>query len=150
MDLRSLIADYLKKAKLMQLATSIEDQPWVCNVWFASDEDLNIYWFSSLTRRHSKELLKNNKVAGAIAFPQTPENKPQGLQFQGSAQLLNTAIDIDKAISVYQNRIFSNEKIMKLMESKETPHCFYRLKPSLFVLFDPVNFPDNSRQELSL
>ena len=147
MKLRKLIEEYLKEAKLMQLATSIDNQPWVCSVWFAEDEDLNIYWFSSTTRRHSEEVLKNNKVVGVIALPQTPKDPPRGLQFQGVAELLTKQDNIDKAISVYQDRIFPKEKIDELMEDDEKPHKFYKVKPILFVLFDAVNFPDNSRQE---
>lgn len=148
--LRKLIEDYLNEAKLMQLATSINDKPWVCSVWFAIDEDLNIYWFSSITRRHSKEVIRNNKVAGAIVLPQMPEDPPRGLQFQGVAEMLEDRVDIDKAISVYADRIFAKEKIKEFMEHKEKPHRFYRIKPTQFVLFDVVNFIDNSRQEYNL
>lgn len=63
----------------MQLATSLDNQPWVCNVWFAADTKLNIYWFSSITRRHSDEVTKNQKVAGAIVLPQSPEDPSRGL-----------------------------------------------------------------------
>lgn len=150
MDLRDLIKDYLKEAKLMQLATSVNDQPWVCNVWFAADDSLNIYWFSSVNRRHSKEVEKNPKVAGAIALPQTTKDKARGLQFQGVAEMLSDQADIDKAISVYANRIFPKEKIEEFMKLEAHPHRFYKIKPTQFVLFDAVNFPDNSRQELDL
>lgn len=150
MELKKLIIDYLKEAKLMQLATSVDNQPWICSVWFAADNDLNIYWFSSITRRHSDEVMKNNKVAGAIALPQTPDDPPRGLQFQGIAQLLTDQRDIDKAVLVYADRIFSQEKIKEFMEHKEKPHKFYRIKPTHFVLFDAVNFPDNLRQEYNL
>lgn len=148
-DLRKLIKEYLQEAKLMQLATSSENQPWVCSVWFAADEQLNIYWISSTTRRHSDEVLENPKVAGAIVLPQTPKDVPRGLQFQGIAELLTHKNDIEKAISVYAGRIFSKEKIAELMASESKPHRFYKIKPLQFVLFDVVNFPDNPRQELS-
>lgn len=147
MDLRKIIVEYLKEAKLLQLATSLDSQPWVCSVWFVSDEDLNIYWFSSITRRHSDEVVKNNKVAGAIVLPQSPKDPPRGLQFQGIAETLTNQEDIDKAISIYEGRIFSKEKIKEFMEHKEKQHKFYRIKPTQFVLFDLVNFPDNPRQE---
>src|SRR3979411_175547 len=111
MKLRQLIEDYLQQAKLMQLATSIDNQPWICNVWFAADKDLNIYWFSSTTRRHSGEVMKNQKVAAAMALPHTPDDAPRGLQLQGIAELLTDNKDLDKAISVYAGRIFSKEKI---------------------------------------
>lgn len=149
MSLRDLIKDYLKKARLMQLATSIDNQPRVCSVWFAADEDLNIYWFSSTTRRHSKEVIENSKVAGAMALPQNPADPPRGLQFQGVAKLLTDQKDIDKAISVYAGRIFSKEKIKEFMADDETPHKFYKIKPIQFVLFDLVNYPNNPRQELN-
>jgi uncharacterized protein YhbP (UPF0306 family) len=150
MELRKLIEDYLKEAKLMQLATCIDNQPWVCSVWFATDEDLNIYWFSSITRKHSNEVIKNNKVAGVIVLPQTPEDPPRGLQFQGIAEILEDQKDIDKAISIYKDRIFPEEKINEFIEHKEKPHRFYRIKPTQFVLFDVVNYPDQSRQEFNL
>lgn len=145
-----MVKDYLSQVKLMQLATSVDDQPWVCSVWFAVDDDLNIYWFSSITRRHSQEVMKNKKVGGAIVLSQTPDDPPRGLQFQGITELLTDEKDVNKAISVYAGRIFSKEKIKEFMEHKEKPHRFYRIKPTQFVLFDAVNFPENSRQELNL
>lgn len=146
-DLNQLIKDYLQEAKLMQLSTSVGDQPWTCSVWFAADTDLNIYWFSSTTRRHSKELLVNNKVAAAIVLPHTPADAGRGLQLQGTAEILTKQEDVDKAISVYADRIFSREVIEELQKDPEKPHAFYRIKPTQFVLFDMVNFPENSRRE---
>lgn len=134
----------------MQLSTAIDNQPWVCSVWFAADEDLNIYWFSSTTRRHSDEVMKNKKVAAAMALPHTPQDPPRGLQLQGVAEMLTEQVDIEKAISVYKNRIFPLETINELMSNKEKPHKFYRITPTQFVLFDTVNFGDNWRQEYNL
>ncbi len=150
MELRELIADYLKEAKLMQLATSVDDQPWVCSVWFAADPDLNLYWFSSNNRRHSAEVLKNPRVAGAIVLPHTPEDSPRGLQFQGTASLIEDPAGVEHAMSFYADRIFSPGKIVELMNNEAKPHKFYKIKPTQFVLFDVVNFPDESRQQLDL
>lgn len=147
MNLRKLIEDYLKEAKLMQLSTSVNNQSWTCSVWFAADEDLNIYWFSSTTRRHSKEVMKNPKVSAAIVLPHTPEDKARGIQLQGKAKMLTDQKEIDKAISVYKDRIFSIKTIKEFIASKEKPHKFYKIKPTQIVLFDIVNFPDESRQE---
>ncbi len=148
--LKKLIEEYLKEAKLMQLATSVNNQPWICNVWFAADKDLNIYWFSSTTRRHSKEVIKNKKVAAAMALPHTPKDSPRGLQLQGTAKMLTAQKEIDKAISVYAGRIFSRETIKDLMQNPQKPHKFYMIKPTQFVLFDSLNFGDEWRQEYNL
>lgn len=150
MKLRILIEDYLEETKLMQLATSVNDQPWVCSVWFAADEDLNIYWFSSTNRRHSNEVMKNQRVAAAMALPHAPKDPPRGLQLQGIVEVLTKQKDIDKAISVYKDRIFPIETIEELMKNKGNPHNFYRIKPTQFVLFDAVNFGDNWRKEYNL
>lgn len=122
----------------------------MCNVWFAADEDLNIYWFSAVNRRHSEELLTDNRVAGTICLPQTPEDPPRGVQFEGTAEMLTDDADVKKAMSHYVGRIFSQEKVDEFIDHPGKPHRFYRVKPSLYVLFDAVNFPDNSRQELVL
>jgi|SRR6185369_2907999 len=147
MDLKKLIQDYLSKAKMLHLATGAGKQPWVCNVWFASDDTMNIYWFSGIHRRHSSEVQANPLVSGGITLPQTPEDPPRGLQFQGTAEKLTLETDINKAISLYKDRIFPEAKIQQFMASPTNPHDFYRIEPSLFVLFDVVNFPENPRQE---
>lgn len=131
----------------MHLASVSKNRPWVCNVWFASDEALNIYWLSSINRRHSAEIAQNNRVAGALCLPQTPQDKPRGLQFEGMAEVLEAQADVQEALNCYVDRIFSLTKIRELMEHPERPHKFYRIRPELFVLFDAVNFPDNPRQE---
>ena len=147
MELKLLIKQYLEEAKMMQLATVRDGKPWVCNVWFAADQDMNIYWFSSTNRRHSEEVSNDPHVAGAMCLPHTPEDKPRGLQFEGKAEMLTDEADVQKAMSVYIDRIYPKEKVDEFMAHAERPHKFYRIKPSLFVLFDVVNFPDNPRQE---
>lgn len=147
MQVGNLISQYLNEAKMMHLATVSNGKPWVCNVWFAADEGMNIYWFSSVTRRHSEEVAKDPRVARAMCLPQAPQDPPRGLQFEGTAEVLNNEADIAKAKSVYAGRIFPQEKIQEFMSHTERPHKFYRIKPELFVLFDAVNFPSNPRQE---
>lgn len=142
-----LIRQYLTDVKMMHLATVSDGRPWVCNVWFAADDDMNIYWFSSVTRRHSQEVANDSRVAGAMCLPQTPEDVPRGLQFEGVAEVLTDDADIQKAKAVYVGRIFSEEKVEEFMTHSDRPHKFYRIRPELFVLFDVKNFPDNPRQE---
>ena len=149
--LRELIASYLEEVKLMQLATSVDDQPWVCSVWFAADEDLNVYWFSANNRRHSLEVDQNSRVAAAFALPnQLPTDPPRGLQLQGTASIVAEWSDLDAARAVYAGRIFTDERITALMNHAERPHRFYKIEPTQFVLFDAVNFPDDPRQQLDL
>ena len=145
---REQTAEYLREAKMMQLATVGKDgRPWVCNVWFAADSDLNIYWFSAMTRRHSAEVAENPHVAAAICLPHTPADKPRGLQLEGTAELLTKPTDVAKAMKHYVGRVFTLKQVKDFMAHLDRPHRFYRITPETFVLFDAVNYPDNPRQE---
>ncbi len=148
--IKALISQYLKEAKMMQLATVADGKPWVCNVWFAADKDMNIYWFSSTTRRHSHEVLLNKHVAAAICLPQTPADSPRGLQIEGTAELLTNPKDIAVAMKHYVGRIFNLKQVKQFMQNIDRPHRFYRIKPHAIVLFDTVNYASDPRQEYRL
>lgn len=149
-DLNQLIREYLQEAKIMQIATKINEQPWVCSVWYASDDQMNIYWMSATNRRHSKELEKNPKVGATISL-QIPSNEsPRGVQLQGIAQKLTKNDDIQKARSVFQDRVFDGRTIDSYLNNKKTTYAFYRLKPTLYVLYDAKHFPENPRQEFTV
>lgn len=146
MDLKKLITEYLEQARLMQVATSKGDQPWVCTVYFAADDMLNIYWISKPNRRHSEELKNNSKVAGAIVLPHTPGDDVRGIQFQGVAYELSGK-DAGEGIGVYAKRYnMPQERVEKILNGTDG-HAVYKIKVDTFVLFDEVNFPDNPRQE---
>ena len=144
--LRKLIEDYLKEAKLMQVATSKGNQPWACSVYFAYDKDLNLYWISTPTRRHSQEIENNSNVAGTIVLPHTPGDPVRGIQFQGTAKSLGK-LGSAKALRYYMKRFGIPLKRVRDILEKRDKHVCYAIKPNLIVLFDEVNFPDNSRQE---
>jgi len=84
-NLREIIEQYLSEATLMQVATSKDNQPWTCSVYFVYDSALNLYWISTPKRRHSQEIRENSKVAGTVVLPHTPGQDVRGLQFQGIA-----------------------------------------------------------------
>jgi uncharacterized protein YhbP (UPF0306 family) len=65
-DVEKVVREYIDKSIHMSLATSTENKPWVCEVHFAYDDDLNLYWRSKTDRRHSQEIALNPFVAGNI------------------------------------------------------------------------------------
>lgn len=112
MDVKQLIHDYLGKTRMLQLATSVSNQPWNCTVYYAFDDDWNIYWISTPDRRHSKEIAINPKVAGVIVFSQEPYPKDgvQGLQFEGIAEILSGAEE-EKASKLYIEQLDREETL---------------------------------------
>lgn len=150
MDLKKRISDYLEKATLMQVATTINNQPWTCTVYFAFDDLLHLYWLSKPNARHSQELQTNNKVAGTIVLPHTYGDAVRGLQFQGNAHEITDKQSLERLLSSYAKRYsMTTERTHAIINSTDG-HLLYRVRPSLFVLFDQVHFPDNPRQEYHL
>lgn len=151
-DLKELVSTYLEEAKLMQVATSKDNKPWVATVWYASDEDLNLYFISRKARRHSLEIKENPAVAGAIVKPHLEGSgeKVAGLQLEGEAELCfgDTLVE---ARGLYFAKYPAAEHIpLETFEDPNFTAAFYVIRPKAFILFDEVNFPDNPRQELKL
>ena len=79
MDIEKVIRENIDKTVHMSLATVHDNRPWVCEVHFAYDDDLNIYYRSLNTRRHSKEIALNPNVAGNIVRQHTLGEYPLGI-----------------------------------------------------------------------
>ena len=90
-----LIRNYLPEVNIMQLATAVGDQAWICTVHYYSDESLNLYWVSSRERRHSKEIQQNKKVAATILVHENneAENYVIAITIEGIAELVGADID---------------------------------------------------------
>jgi uncharacterized protein YhbP (UPF0306 family) len=135
----------------MQLATSFNDQPWACTLHYYSDEDLNLYWVSTLARKHSKDIEQNPKVAATIMVHENTSAEPYviGISIQGTAELIGEQVDptIGEA---YVSKLGRKPNFLSEIASGQNPHKFYRLKPSAIILFDNKNFPEDPRQELKL
>ena len=151
MNLNKLINEYLNEAKLMQVATTKGNKPWVSSVWYVHDEDWNLYFISRRNRRHSFELKGNPNVAGTITVPHTKGSgeKVRGLQFEGTAHdLTDEPEELEKTNKLYLAKYPMAEDIpLEKLNDQKWAATFYVIHPSSFVLFDEVNFPDDSRQE---
>lgn len=150
MKVRKLIKEYLEKARLLQVATTKNSQPWTCTVYFAFDEKLNLYWISSPDRRHSREIRNNKKVSGTVVLPHTPGDDVRGIQFQGVAQELKTKKEAETGLNCYAERYGMKKDRVRSILNHQDGHLCYKITPKLYVLFDEVNFPANPRQEYTL
>ncbi len=58
MDVEKVIREYLPKVIHMSLATCVDNRPWVCEVHFVYDDDLNLYWRSTRSVGTARKLPK--------------------------------------------------------------------------------------------
>lgn len=149
MDLASIIRDFLTTAQLMHLGTTHGGKPWVTPVYFAADIELNLYWLSRRNRRHSIEIGNNSHVGGSIVIPVNYGEKVRGLQFEGEARQLDGQ-DADAGRNIYSSKFWIVEdRVMSAIEGGDPQVC-YQIRPSKFMLYDEVNFPQSPSQEYKL
>ncbi len=126
MNVEKIVREYIEKTVHMSLATCADNRPWVCEVHFAYDEQLNLYWRSRASRRHSQELVSNPNVAGDIVQQFNSGDSVVGVYFEGIAEEL---IDVDAkhpAFLAFQSRFGTSESILDSSDEPD-PERFYKI-----------------------
>ena len=96
-----LIIDFINEHHLLTLATSKDNLPYCCNVFYVYDEINNSLVFSSdIKTRHAQEFSENSNVAGAIALETKDVEKIQGVQLLGEIKELKDE-GLEKASKQY-------------------------------------------------
>lgn len=139
------INPYLEKVTLMVIATCQDNQPWLATVFYCYDNDLHLYFLSRLHRRHSQEILRNQKIAVAIADKHfNLGDKVKGIQIEGTCRALSEE-DAKRAFTWYKKRFPQAEKIMEedALTRKETSfagndviHRIWKVTPVTIKVFD--------------
>ncbi|HAN77599.1 MAG TPA: hypothetical protein DCQ31_07405 [Bacteroidales bacterium] len=84
MEIDTLIIEFIKKHHVLTLATSVNNQPWCANCYYAYLENENAFVFSTdYATRHGKEALENSLVAASIVLETKIVGKIQGIQLTG-------------------------------------------------------------------
>lgn len=69
MENKNELEYFLKQQKLLALSTVDEhNNPWICNVYYSVDSELNLFFVSSPESNHGQHLNKNSQVAFSIAW----------------------------------------------------------------------------------
>jgi len=147
MDVEKTIRGYLPQIIHMSLATCVNNKPWVCEVHYVFDNELNLYFCSTPQRRHSEEITQNQNVAGNIVTQHFIGQKVRGVYFEGKAELLEDVDENHIAYKLYCERFGTDKKILE--EAKEqTGHKFYKINVSTFCLFDGYESSPSKKYEL--
>lgn len=147
MNLRNLAREYLDTMKLMQLATINNGQPWICSVYFVTDDNFNLYWMSARERQHSQEILSNPNVA--ITVVKDAERK-QALQIVGQVYEV-TDKELRTVHELYTAKFGPNDyDLDEIKKYLPQGRAYWVFKPTKMSFWDEVNFPDAPKQQVSL
>jgi len=80
----SKIIKFIRNHHVLTIATTIGENPWCANCFYAYLEEENALIFTSdMETRHITEAMQNPKVAGSIVLETETIGKIQGIQFGG-------------------------------------------------------------------
>ena len=146
-DVETIVREYLPDVIHMSLATSRDNKPWICEVHFAYDENLNLYFRSLTSRRHSQEIADNPKVAGNIVRQHQPGEYPLGVYFEGTAELLEAGDEQNKAFACLDGRFNSGNRIL---EEAQNPagHQFYKVIVDSWYVFGKFDEEGGKKHDL--
>lgn len=147
MHIEQIVRSYLPHVIHMSLATCSNNKPWVCEVHYVFDDELNLYFRSTPQRRHSKEIKSQAHVAGNVVEQHVLDQKVRGVYFEGTAKLLEDVDEKHIAYKLYCKRFGTDGKI--LTEAKKANgHKFYKITVDTFYLFDSRESNPSKKYEL--
>ena len=142
------IKEEIRQAQSMQLATTVQEKPWIATVYFVADTNMNLYWLSYPNRRHSQEMAENPNVAVAIVMK--ADQPVMGLQAVGTVEPVNDPELIQKIMPSYIQKYGQGSEFYERFIAGTAKHAMYKFMPTTFVLFDELHSPGDARKELTL
>ena len=131
-DTEQVIREYLPQIIHLSLETSEDNHPWVCEVHFAFDDDLALYFVSDRSRRHCVELRANPKIAGNIVTQHHRHQKVRGVYFEGTAAELEDVDEHHPGVIAYNQRFTLPPQAVQAASAAR----LYKITVSDFYVFD--------------
>ncbi|HUS26770.1 MAG TPA: pyridoxamine 5'-phosphate oxidase family protein [Nevskiaceae bacterium] len=147
-EVEQAIRNYLPLVVHMSLGTCANNKPWVCEVHFVYDNELNLYFRSLPSRRHSQEIAQNPNVAGNIVVQHQLGQKPRGVYFEGTAEKLAKVDENHVAYQECHKRFGLGPEILEDAKT-DAGHGFYKITVSDFYLFDTLQSKPSQKYHLS-
>lgn len=133
-DVEKIVRENIDTTVHLSLATVKDNLPWVCEVHFAYDDELNLYFRSLPSRRHSQEIAENPNVAGNIIEQHPLEKYPLGIYFEGTAEMLAPGDEQKQAAECIKSRLKMGDEIIEDAQNPEG-HQFYKITVKNWYVF---------------
>ena len=132
---KNLINDCFSSTCFMALSTYGTDGLWVNPVYFAWDDNFNLYFISELDCRHMRNIQSSAEVACAV-FPTNQNNDVFGAYIRGNATIVSKDNpDWKIADKTYYDRVYPDDPNYEL---RNAPTC-YRQKDSWHLVKITIN-----------
>lgn len=147
-DIEQIVRKNIDNTVHMSLGTSANNMPWVCEVHFAYDKNLNVYFRSLPSRRHSQEIAANPNVAGNIVKQFALGESPVGVYFEGTAKMLEPGEEQQVAYECLSKRLkFGDEVVADA--AKPDGHKFYKISVKNWYVFGKFDGQPGQKYKLA-
>lgn len=147
LDIEKIVREYIDKSLHMSLATVSGDKPWVCEVHFVYDDDLNLYFRSKAATRHAQEIATNPNVAGNIVRQHALDEYPAAVYFEGAAERLTNEADWQAVLPLFEARLKADESILEDARNPDGKH-FYKITVANWAAFGKFGGDKGQKYEL--
>ncbi len=118
---------FLEAHSTLALATvSADGLPQVAPLFYVSDDDLNLYWLSSQTSRHSINLAAQPQAAATIYPDVWQWTDIRGVQVEGRAEIVRNPQERQTILARYQTKF----KLPAAFDSQIAISALYILRPT--------------------
>lgn len=146
-DVEKIVREYVDKTVHMSLATVSGDRPWVCEVHFVYDDNLNLYYRSLESRRHSQEIAKNPHVAGNVVRQHEVMEYPSAIYFEGKAEMITDEKRIMEVGQYFKDRLNVPDDVAEDAK-REDGHRFYKVTVETWYAFGKFDSDKGLKYEL--
>ena len=144
-DFKLKAEECFKSVFFSSIASTDGINVWNSILWLAKDENWNLYFRSKPGRNHILNIAKNNNVSIAI-YDSKQIDSITGLQITGTAEILNSAQDIEKAMKYYHN---DKNEISNIYTEDDAKYVLVKITPVRVFIYDQSRLGDN-RVEIML
>ncbi len=115
--LRRLALRYLDLHHTMILSTASGSSPWATPLFYANDGFI-LYFVSDPSTLHAANIACNPNVAVAITENHRDHRRIRGVQLEGTAELLSSPEDLERALKLYIKK-FPSPSVARYLRSME-------------------------------
>ena len=131
------VAEFLKSQGTLTLATSAEDgTPFAAPLFYLADSRMGLYWLSSASSRHSRNLKRQAEAAVSVCAPTEDWKQIRGVQMRGHVTVVAARSGRLEIVEAYCARF----QLGPSFQAAITRSRLYRFQPQW------VRYLDNSKR----
>ncbi len=147
------VLEFLKNKKLLIIASTNNDEVWIANVYFSTDEKGLLYFISPEDSKHSKMILKNPKIAFSVTwFDENNHKNRKAIQGLGICRPAQNEEEIIVGVRLHNENFpeFRERITIDWIHENEWGSKVWVLQPSYIKYWDDELYGDDETEEFYL